>query len=166
MVGEDCGWYMCSIMVTTTCFSVTGGVKFGLPASHLWHQDWVTLDWFGQFTASQPFQCLIISIMYSFAGLRSEFIFHNQRHTPTFESWVVTILAPWPYVFTPRWSMLGLIQDFHSILTLPTSHYKWFCKVEIGMWDLKRSLQRVFQSRLGSKLAWPLSTIHTKIEWV
>eukprot|EP00956_Cyclotella_meneghiniana_P034147 scaffold101887_cov62-Cyclotella_meneghiniana.AAC.4 len=35
MVGEDCDWYMSSIMVTTTCFSVTGGVKFGLPAFHL-----------------------------------------------------------------------------------------------------------------------------------
>ena len=47
-------------------------------------------------TASQPFQCLIVSIMNGFARLRFEFITHNQCHTPTFELWVVTILAQVP----------------------------------------------------------------------
>ena len=71
--------------------------------------------------------------------------------------------------FTPRWSMFGLIKEYQSISTLPTSHHKydeWLEKVEIGIWALKRSPQRVFQSRVGSKLAWPLSTFHTKVEWV
>ena len=71
--------------------------------------------------------------------------------------------------FTPIRSMFGLIVEFHSISSLPTSHYKydeWLEKVEIGTWALKWSPQRVFQSRVGSKLAWPFSTFHTKIEWV
>ena len=58
--------------------------------------------------------------------------------------------------FTPRQSMFGLIVEFHSISSLPTSHYKydeWLEKVEIGTWALKWSAQRVFQSRVGSKLA-------------
>ena len=85
-------------MVTTTCFSVTGGVEVGLPSLHFWHQDWVSLDWFGQFTASQPFHSLTISIMNGFARLRFEFIIHNQCHTPIFESWVVTISVWGPYI--------------------------------------------------------------------
>ena len=66
--------------------------------------------------------------------------------------------------FTPRWSMFGLIQEVHSISTLPTPHYKydeWLEKVEIGIWALKRSPQRVFQSRVGSQLAWPLCPLFT-----
>ena len=52
--------------------------------------------------------------------------------------------------FTPSWSKFGLIVEFHSISSLPTSHYKydeWLEKVEIGTWALKWSPQRVFQSR-------------------
>ena len=74
-----------------------------------------------------------------------------------------------PLRFTPRWSKFALIQEFHSISTIPTSHYKyieWLEKVEIGIWALKWSPQRVFQARVGSKLALPLSAFHTKIEWV
>ena len=78
---------------TATCFPVTGGVKVGMAlVHHFSHQDWVSLDWFGQITASQPFHSLTISIMNDyFARLRFEFIIHNQPHTPIFESWVVTI---------------------------------------------------------------------------
>ena len=71
--------------------------------------------------------------------------------------------------FTSRWSIFGLFLEFHSISALPTSHYKyneWLEKVEIGIWALKWSPQLVFQSCVGSKLAWPLSAIHTKIAWV
>ena len=93
MVREGWDWCMCSIMVTTTCFWGAGGVKVGFALIHFWHQDCVILDWFRQFTASQPFQCLIVSIMNGFARLRFEFITHNQCHTPTFELWVVTISA-------------------------------------------------------------------------
>eukprot|EP00956_Cyclotella_meneghiniana_P037494 scaffold139628_cov55-Cyclotella_meneghiniana.AAC.1 len=42
--------------------------------------------------------------------------------------------------FTPRWSMFGLIKEYHSISTLPASHYKyneWLDKVEIAVWALK-----------------------------
>eukprot|EP00956_Cyclotella_meneghiniana_P025273 scaffold52461_cov36-Cyclotella_meneghiniana.AAC.1 len=45
----------------------------------------------------------------------------------------------------------------HNITTLPTSHYKyneWLEKVEIGIWALKCSPQRVFQTWVGSKLAY------------
>eukprot|EP00956_Cyclotella_meneghiniana_P001015 scaffold1208_cov43-Cyclotella_meneghiniana.AAC.1 len=69
--------------------------------------------------------------------------------------------------FTPRWSVFRLIQEFHYISTLPTSPYKyneWLKKVEIGICALKWSQQGDIQSRVGSKLAWPLSTSHTKIE--
>ena len=68
----------------TTCFPVRGWVKVVLPVFHFSHQDWVSLDWFGQFTASQPFHSLSICIMNGFARLRFEFIIHNQHHTPTF----------------------------------------------------------------------------------
>ena len=107
--------------------------------------------------------------MNGFARLRFEFIIHNQRHTLAFESWVVTSSAPATLRFTPRWSMSGLIQDCHSISTLPISHHKyneWLQKVEIGISVLKWSPQRVFQSRMGPKWAWPSSTFHTKIEEV
>ena len=89
---------MGSKTVTTTCFSVKGGVKVGLALVHFSHQGWVSLDSFGQFTSAQLLWCLIISIMNGFASLRFEFITHNHHHTPAFESWVVTILAPVPYV--------------------------------------------------------------------
>ena len=38
--------------------------------------------------------------------------------------------------FKPRWSMIGLIQEFHSISTLPISYYEydeWLEKVVIGI---------------------------------
>ena len=52
----------------------------------------------GNFSASQPFQCLIVSIIKGFEGLRLEFTLHNYHHTLTFYSQVVKILAPGPYV--------------------------------------------------------------------
>ena len=57
------------------------------------------MSWYGQFTASQPFHSLTISIMNGFARLRSEFTMYNLRHTPTFKSWVVMISAQvLPYI--------------------------------------------------------------------
>ena len=55
------------------------------------HQDWVTLDQSRQFIASQPFQCLNMSMMNGCARLRFEFILYNHHHTTAFESRVVTI---------------------------------------------------------------------------
>ena len=70
---------------------------------------------------------------------------------------------------TPRWCMFRLIQPFHSISTLSIYHHKydeWLEKVEIGMWALEWSPQRVFEVRVGSKLDLHLSTFRTKIVWV
>ena len=160
---------MCSKMVTTTCVSVTGGVKVGLALVHFSHQDWRSLDWFGQFTASQPFHPLTMSIMNGLARLRFEFIIHNQRHTLAFESWVVTVLAPVPYVSHQDWVCLDWFKNF-------TASQPFQCLIisimnDVRSWDWymsskMRSPQHVFQSRVGSKLAWPLSTFDTKIEWV
>ena len=72
--------------------------------------------------------------------------------------------------FTPRWSIFGLFLEFHSISTLPTSHYKynkWLEKVKIAIWHLKWTSQCDFSVAGGVKvLAWPLSTFHAKIAWV
>ena len=71
--------------------------------------------------------------------------------------------------FTPRWCMLGLIQGYHSISTLPTSHYKyneWLEKVEIAAWALKWSPQRVVGHGWGQSWLGSSSSFHTKIEWV
>ena len=169
MVGEGWDWCMCSIMVTTTRVSVVGGVKVDLAFVYFSHQDWVSCNWLGKLTASQPSHSLTISIMNGFASLRFELIIHNHHNTPAFESWVVTISASGTYVSHLRRSMFGLIKEFHTNLTLPTSHHKyneWLEKVEIGIWALKWSSQHVFQSRVGTNLAWPSSTFHIKIEWV
>ena len=72
-----------------------------------------------------------------------------------------------PLRFTPRWCMFGLIQEFHSISTLPPSHYKyneWLEKIEIGMWALELSSQHIFEVRVGSMLACLHSTFDIKIE--
>ena len=55
--------------------------------------------------------------------------------------------------------MFGLIQEYHSISTLPTFCHKyneWLDMVEIAAWAVKWSPQSVFQSQVGSKLAWQL----------
>ena len=90
MVGEGWDWYLGSKMITTTCFRSRVGLKLAWPVFHFWHQDWVTADLFGQFTASQPFQCLNVSIMNGFAMLRFEFIIQGHHHTPAFELGVAT----------------------------------------------------------------------------
>ena len=138
------------------------GGKVGLALLHFSHQDWMTLDWFNNFTASQPFWCLIISIMNGFARLRFEFVVYNHHHTPDFDdSRAVTISAQKILPFTPRWSMFGLVQEFHGSLTLPISHYKyneWWGKVEIGGWALKWSPPLVFESGYGGKVG--LALLH------
>ena len=100
-------------MVTTTCFLVTCGVKVGLWAMfHFSHQDCVTLYWFRLFTASQPFQCLVISMMNVFALLRFESIMYIHHHTPAFELWVVTITVEGPYVSHQDGVFLDWLGDF------------------------------------------------------
>ena len=119
-----------------------------------------------KFIATQPFQCIIVGITHGCARLRFEFIIHNHHHTlMDLESWVTTTLAPVPHFShqDARWSMFGLILQFHSISTLPNSHYnynEWLGKVEIGMWALKWSLQGDFEMLVGSSRlgTCPLST--------
>ena len=62
---------------------------------------------------------------------------HNHHHTLAFESQVVTNAAIDPHpLFTPRSSVFGLIQAFHSSLTHPMSHHEhdeWSYKFDIGI---------------------------------
>ena len=163
MVGEGGDWYMGSKMLTTTCFSDMGGVKVGFALVCFSHQDCLSLDWFEQFIASQPFQCLIVGMIDGCARLRFEFIIHNHHHTLHFKLWVVPIWARSILRFTPRWSMFGLIQEIHNITTLPTSHYKyneWLVKVEIVVWALKWSPQRGFQSPVVCGVKVGLALLH------
>ena len=114
MVGEGWDWCVGSKMVVTMCFSVMDGTKVGLPVFHFWHQDSVSLDWFRQFTPSQPFQYLIISIINGFARLRFEFITYNHHHTLAFESWVVARSAPVvPYI----WHQECVFSDWFKQMT-------------------------------------------------
>ena len=160
---------MGSRMATTTHFYVMSGYKFGLAHTHFSQPDWVSSDWFRQFTASQPFQSFTISILNGKTRLRLEFILSNHHHIPTFESRAVKISALRSLHFTPRLSKYRLIEPFHISLTLPISHYKyneWLDKVEIGVWALKWSPQPVFWSWVGTNLAWPKPTFCTQIECV
>ena len=132
---------------------------------------WVSLNWLGQFTASQPQHVSLWVYKYNEWMCKLEIWIHYPQPSPHPGFWVVggDNFGSSTLRFTPRWNMFGLNQEFHSISTLPASHYKyneWLEKVEIGIWALKWSPQLVFQSWVGSKLAWPLSTFHTKVEWV
>ena len=74
-----------------------------------------------------------------------------------------------PLHFTPRWSIFRLIQEFHSSLTLPTSHYKyneWLEKGEIGIWALIWSPQSVLGHGWGWSWLGLYSTFDTEIEWL
>ena len=51
-----------------------GVVTVLAPVPHVTHQDGVCLDWFMNFTASQPFQCLVISIMNGLRTLRLVYV--------------------------------------------------------------------------------------------
>ena len=93
-------WYMGAEMVTTTYFPALRGYKFGLAQSYFSNPDCVGADWFRQFTTSQPFQCVIISIMNDLRRWRLEFILHHRHHTPAFESGVMKILVVDPTFHT------------------------------------------------------------------
>ena len=96
IVRHSWDWYMGAEMVTTIYFPALRGYKFCFAHTYFSHPDCVCTDWFRQFTASQPFQCIIISIMNGWRRWRLEFILHNLHHTPAFESQVVKILAEFP----------------------------------------------------------------------
>ena len=148
--------------------------------SHRWGQSWLgpcplftpRLSEFGLIWAIHSISTLPFSHhKYNEWFCRAEIWIHHPQPTPHPGFWVVggDNFGTSTLRFTPRWSMFGLIQEVHSISTLPMSHhkyYEWCEKVEIGICALKWSPQHEFQSQVGSKLAWPLSTFHTKIEWV
>ena len=98
------------------------------------HQDGVCLDSFKYFTACQPFQLLIISIMNGWIRWRLLYVLYNGNHNVVFshgrgQSWLACIP-----LLTPRFSKFGLIWAIHSISTRPFSDHEyneWFCKVEI-----------------------------------
>ena len=60
------------------------GTNSAWPKLTFWNPDCVCTDWFMQFSAPQPFQCVIISILNGCARLRFEFILQNRHHTPAF----------------------------------------------------------------------------------
>ena len=98
MIGQSWDWMVTLNRVTRTCFGSLLGLKLAWPVFHFWHQDWVSLDGFGQSTACHPLQCLIVSMMNGCARLRFEINMYYHQHTPDFELWVATISAPVPYV--------------------------------------------------------------------
>ena len=69
---------------------VTGLV---LQGPYVSHHDGVIMDSFKTLTASQPFQCLNISIMNGFAWFRFESIMYYHHHTLAFEFGAVTFTA-------------------------------------------------------------------------
>ena len=106
-------WYMGTETVTTTYFPALRGYKFGL-AHHTYFSNpgCVCTDWFMQFTASQPFQCVIISIMNGWRRWRLEFILQNRPHTPAFESPVMKISVPGPYISYQPWACAEWFSHF------------------------------------------------------
>ena len=85
-------------MVTTTYFPALRGYKFGLGHAYFLNPNCVGADWLRQFTASQPFQCVTITIMNGWRRWTLEFILHHHHRTLAFESWVMKILVHGPYI--------------------------------------------------------------------
>ena len=160
---------MYSKMVTTTWFWVVGGVEVILAWILLFTP---RLSDFGLIWTSHSISTFLIShYKYNEWLDKVEICIHHLQPMPHPGFWVMIgdNFGFSPQHFTPRWSVCGLIEEFHSISTLPMSHHKYIERlenVEIGELALKWSPQRVFQSQVGSKLACPLSTFDTKIEWV
>ena len=109
-------------------------VTISARAHYVSHQDGLCLDWFKNFTASQPFQLPIICIMNGWRRWRLVHGLKNGHHNVFFShGWGQSWLVPCP-LFTPRLSEFGLIGAVHSISTLSMSHWmysEWFCKLEI-----------------------------------
>ena len=178
MVGE--GWDCCmsSKMVTTTCCQ-----------SRVWSKLAWLLVCFLLFTPRLS-EFWLIGAIHSISTLpmsqckyyewfcNVEIWIHHPRPSPHPSFWVGggDKIGSSTLHFTPRWCMLGLIQGYHSISMLPTSHYKyttshfkyneWLEKVEIAAWALKWSPQRVFSHGWGQSWLGSSSAFHTKIEWV
>ena len=105
--------------------------------SCLYSTFYTKIEWFWTDSCNsqhhQPFHLPTISIMNGYARLRFEFIMYNQCHTLAFELWVATRSAPEYPTFHTKMVYVLLVQEYHSISTLPTSNlkYEWLEKVEI-----------------------------------
>ena len=159
MVGGCWDWCVGSKMVMATWFSVTGGVKIGVTCFPLFTPRLIE---FGLIWAIHSISTLLFSDHeHNEWFCKVKIWIHHPQPMPHPYFWVMggDNFGMRPLRFTPRRCMFGLIEEYHSISTLPTSHYKyneWLEKVEIAVWALKWSWQRVFQSPVGSKLAWPV----------
>ena len=162
MAGGGWHWHMGSRMVATMCFWVVVGAKVNLTIFHIWQQDWLTLDWFGQFTASQPFQSLTICMIKECARLRFEFILYKYHHTLTSESQGGQFRLKSPLRFRPRWNILDWFKNFTAAWPfqhLITSIMNGWRRV-ILVSGLENDHHNVL-SWLGL-----YSTFDTKIEWL
>ena len=145
MVRHGWDWYMGSEMVTTTCVSVTGGVKVGLAVVHLSHHqiEWVWTHKGNSQHLNPPNLSLLVCWMVKQDwDWNSPYITTTKPRLLSHRLWKTQL--PWSLHFTPRLCVYGLIQPFHISLTLPISHYKyieWSGMVEIGIWALKWSPQ-------------------------
>ena len=98
MVRQGWDWNLIHETVTTTYLWAMGRYNFGLASIHFSRQDSVYMDWFKQFTSAWPFQYPSSCMMNGFAWLRLDFMVNDLHHILTFESQVVTIWVPVPYV--------------------------------------------------------------------
>ena len=156
-------------MVTTTYFPALRGYKVGLAHAYISNPDCVRLEWFRQFTASQPFQYIIISIMDGWRRWRLEFILYNRHHTPAFELPLMKILVHGPYIsYQDRacrdsFSHFTASPPFQSLFTSIMNGLTWLRLVyghRNGHHNLFSSSERV-QIWLGAVL-----TFRTQIVWV
>ena len=94
-----------------------------VPHPYFSHQDPVCLFQFKHLTTAWLFQCLITSILNDYTRLRLEFIVYDGRNNLFLShEWGQMWWLDQQPLFTPRQIVFGMIQAFHSILTLPISH--------------------------------------------
>ena len=117
-------WVVGSETVTTTCFGWRLGVKLASVLYSTFTQRLRDFGWFRHFTASQLFQCIIVSMMNACARLRLESFTHVHHHTPAYELRVGTILVEGPtYISYKDGICFGLNWELNGISTLPIYHY-------------------------------------------
>ena len=150
MVGE--GWDCCvgSKMVMATCFSVTGGAKVGMAA---WPKSALFTPRFSKFGLIRKFHSIsnlsITHCKYNEWLEKVEIGTHSLQPSPYSGFWVAggDNYGRNPPTILTKIMCFGLIQESQSISTLPMSQYKyneWSEEVEIVVWAVKWSPQRVF----------------------
>ena len=150
---------MGSRMVITTYFPALRGYKFGLAKTYFSNPDCVCTDWFMQFSASQPFQCVIITIMNGCARLRFEFILQNRHHTPAFESPVVKIMVHGPYDSHQQWVFAEWFSQFTASQPLK-SLFIGMINVRHG-WDWYMGAEMVITTYFPALRGYKFGLAHT-----